>query len=267
MLRALAASSEVFLGRVTKMLPRRQAKQLRRMLRNLGPTRLADLHQAQHELLRLREQSSVAHKRSGVIAWQRSSNLKPCSRASGTAFRHVAYDLTDMAAEADGYLGGVRREAPKIVEQARREAAAIRQQAEAAGRRAAEEAIERILDEKVAKQMKTLTPALQAAVAQIRRGQAGLAAALGTRRQSTWRRRSPRGWCAASCRGGPRSRRSGFARRWSWPPAAAKSRSICNPADRASARAASRATGRGDASHGDACDWRRTIRSRPAAAA
>lgn len=89
-------------------------------------------------------------------------------QASGTAFRQVAYDLTDMAAEADDYLGGVRREAAKIVEQARRDAAAVRQEAEAAGRRAAEQAIERILDEKVAKQMTTLTPALQAAVEQIR---------------------------------------------------------------------------------------------------
>lgn len=96
--------------------------------------------------------------------------IKPESlqHASGTAFRHVAYDLTDMAAEADDYLGGVRREAAKIVEQARREAAVVRQEAEAAGRRAAEEAIERILDEKVAQQMKTLTPALQAADVQIR---------------------------------------------------------------------------------------------------
>jgi flagellar assembly protein FliH len=89
-------------------------------------------------------------------------------QASGTSLRHVAYDLTDMAAEADDYLGGVRREAAKIVAEARREAAAVRQEAESAGRKAAEQAIERILDEKVAKQMKTLTPALQAAVEQIR---------------------------------------------------------------------------------------------------
>ncbi|HYO25495.1 MAG TPA: FliH/SctL family protein [Lacipirellulaceae bacterium] len=89
-------------------------------------------------------------------------------RASGMSLRQVAYDLTDMAAEADDYLGGVRREAAKIVEQARREAATVRQEAEAAGRRAAEEAIERVLDEKVARQMKTLTPALQAAAEQIR---------------------------------------------------------------------------------------------------
>jgi flagellar assembly protein FliH len=86
---------------------------------------------------------------------------------SGTAFRAVAYDLTDMAAQADGYLGTVRGQAAQIVEQAKREAAAIRQQAEAAGRRAAEEAIDRILSEKVAQQMKTLTPALQSAVRQV----------------------------------------------------------------------------------------------------
>lgn len=57
-LRALAASGDAFLARVMNMLPRRQAKQLRRMLRNLGPTRLADLQQAQHELLRLAHEMS-----------------------------------------------------------------------------------------------------------------------------------------------------------------------------------------------------------------
>jgi flagellar assembly protein FliH len=88
-------------------------------------------------------------------------------RASGTALRAVAYDLTDMAAQADNYLGTVQGQAQQIVEQAKRKADAIRQQAEAAGRRAAEQAIERILDEKVAKQMKTLIPALQAAVKQV----------------------------------------------------------------------------------------------------
>ncbi|RIK80966.1 MAG: hypothetical protein DCC67_08630 [Planctomycetota bacterium] len=86
---------------------------------------------------------------------------------SGTALHAVAYDLTDMAVQAEDYLATVRREAAKIVEQARQDAAAVRQAAEAAGRQAAEQAVERILDEKVARQMKTLTPALQAAVKQI----------------------------------------------------------------------------------------------------
>jgi flagellar assembly protein FliH len=88
-------------------------------------------------------------------------------RSSGTTFRGVAYDLTDMAVQADQYLAQVRGEAAKIVEQARQEAAAVRQNAEAAGRQAAEQAIERILDEKIAKQMKTLTPALQMAARQV----------------------------------------------------------------------------------------------------
>jgi hypothetical protein len=59
-LRALAASGESFLDRVARMLPRRQARQLRRMMRELGPTRLADLHRAQHELLRLAHERAAA---------------------------------------------------------------------------------------------------------------------------------------------------------------------------------------------------------------
>jgi flagellar motor switch protein FliG len=50
---ALAASSEKFLNRVASKLPRRQAARLREMVRSIGPTRLADLRAAQHELLRL----------------------------------------------------------------------------------------------------------------------------------------------------------------------------------------------------------------------
>ena len=87
--------------------------------------------------------------------------------ASGLELRKVAYDLTDLSSQGDAYLLEVRAEAVKIVQQAEQEAAVIRQEAEAAGKLAAEAAIERILDEKVAKQMKTLTPALASAVKQI----------------------------------------------------------------------------------------------------
>jgi flagellar motor switch protein FliG len=59
-LRALAASGEGLLARVIGMLPRRQGKQLKRMLANLGPTRLADLHQAQHRLLDLAHRAADA---------------------------------------------------------------------------------------------------------------------------------------------------------------------------------------------------------------
>jgi len=88
-------------------------------------------------------------------------------QASGNELRPVAYDFSDMASQADTYLQEVREAAAKIVQEAKAEAAEIRKQSEASGRQAAEAAIERILDEKVAKQMKTLTPALAAAVQQV----------------------------------------------------------------------------------------------------
>ncbi len=50
---ALAASSERFLNRVASKLPRRQANRLRQVVRAIGPTRLAELRQAQYELLRI----------------------------------------------------------------------------------------------------------------------------------------------------------------------------------------------------------------------
>jgi len=86
---------------------------------------------------------------------------------SGDALRGVAYDLSDLAGQADDYLVDVRAEARKIIHEAQQESDRIRSQAEEAGRKAAEAAIEKILDEKVAKQMTTLTPALATAVEQI----------------------------------------------------------------------------------------------------
>jgi len=94
--------------------------------------------------------------------------IKPESlEQAGTAVRGVAYQFTDMGRQAEDYCRGVEREASQIVDAAKRDAAGIKQEAEAAGRRAAEQAIHRLLDEKVAQQMKTLAPALQAAAAQI----------------------------------------------------------------------------------------------------
>jgi flagellar motor switch protein FliG len=50
---ALAASSERFFKRVAGKLPRQQASRLRQVVRSIGPTRLAELREAQHELLRI----------------------------------------------------------------------------------------------------------------------------------------------------------------------------------------------------------------------
>jgi flagellar biosynthesis/type III secretory pathway protein FliH len=89
------------------------------------------------------------------------------AQPSGTSLRQVAYDLQDFSGQADDYLKRVRAEAAKIVLQAKQEAEKVRAQAERAGRQAAEAAIEKVLDEKVARQMQTLAPALQQAVRQI----------------------------------------------------------------------------------------------------
>jgi hypothetical protein len=56
---ALAASSEKFLNRVAGKLTRRQASRLREMVRSVGPTRLTELREAQHELLRLAHGGAV----------------------------------------------------------------------------------------------------------------------------------------------------------------------------------------------------------------
>jgi flagellar biosynthesis/type III secretory pathway protein FliH len=89
------------------------------------------------------------------------------AQPSGTSMRQVAYDLQDFSGQADDYLKRVRAEAAKIVLQAKQEAEKVRAQAERAGREAAEAAIEKVLDEKVARQMQTLAPALRQAVTEI----------------------------------------------------------------------------------------------------
>jgi flagellar assembly protein FliH len=86
---------------------------------------------------------------------------------TGRAVEPVAFSFADMRGQADDYLETVRREAAKIVQQAHRQAEQIRRDAEVAGRQAAEAAAERILDEKVAKRMDSLIPALQQLTRQI----------------------------------------------------------------------------------------------------
>jgi flagellar assembly protein FliH len=79
----------------------------------------------------------------------------------------VAFSFADMRGQANDYLDTVRHEAAKIVQQAHLQAEQIRRQAEVAGRKAAEAAAERMLEEKVTKRMDTLLPALEELVKQI----------------------------------------------------------------------------------------------------
>jgi flagellar assembly protein FliH len=91
----------------------------------------------------------------------------PRETPSGRAVQPVAFSFSDMRGQANDYLGTVRIEAAKIVQQAHQQAEQIRRQAEAAGRKAAEAAIERVLDERVGKRMETLLPALEHLVAEM----------------------------------------------------------------------------------------------------
>jgi flagellar biosynthesis/type III secretory pathway protein FliH len=86
---------------------------------------------------------------------------------AGRAVRRESFNFADMEGRAGEYLETVRQEAGKIVQEAHRDAERIRKQAEVAGRKAAESAIERILDEKVAKRMETLLPALEKVIVQV----------------------------------------------------------------------------------------------------
>ena len=86
---------------------------------------------------------------------------------TGRPAQPMAFSFADMRGQADDYLGTVRSEAAKIVQQAHQQAEVIRREAEVAGRKAAEAAVERILDEKVAQRMATLIPALELLVKQI----------------------------------------------------------------------------------------------------
>src|SRR4051794_3809360 len=91
----------------------------------------------------------------------------PHEVAVGRSAQPISFSFTDMRGQANDYLGTVRAEAAKIVQQAHQQAEQVRRQAEAAGRKAAEAAIERILDEKVAKRMQTLLPALEQVVREV----------------------------------------------------------------------------------------------------
>ncbi|HVT30062.1 MAG TPA: FliH/SctL family protein [Lacipirellulaceae bacterium] len=85
----------------------------------------------------------------------------PREMHSGREVQPVAFSFADMRGKANDYLGTVRVEAAKIVAEAHQQAEQIRRQAENAGRKAAEAAIERVLDERVGKRMEALIPALE----------------------------------------------------------------------------------------------------------
>jgi len=91
----------------------------------------------------------------------------PRETASGRPTQPVSFSFADMRGQANDYLSSVRTEAAKIVQQAHQQAEQIRRQAEVAGRKAAQAAAEKVLDEKVGKRMQTLLPALEQLMRQL----------------------------------------------------------------------------------------------------
>jgi len=90
-----------------------------------------------------------------------STIIRATDRNRGT--QHVAFNFDDMTAQANNYLGTVRAEAAKIVEQAKQEAQTIRQQAEQAGHQAAMRSVEQAIQ----KELATVLPALRQVIQDI----------------------------------------------------------------------------------------------------
>ena len=102
-----------------------------------------------------------------IIKSTAESAREQAAASAASSVQTVNFNLEEFQGQADRYLDTVRSEAARIIGQAHSEAERIRQQAENAGKQAAEQAIERILEEKVAGQLQTLLPALEDAIAQI----------------------------------------------------------------------------------------------------
>jgi flagellar biosynthesis/type III secretory pathway protein FliH len=90
------------------------------------------------------------------------------SQSSGAPVaRPVAFNFEDMNDRASEYLETVRTEAAKIVQQAHQQAEQIRRQAQVDGKKAAEEAAQKALDDRIARRMDTIFPALDQLVSQL----------------------------------------------------------------------------------------------------
>src|SRR5215469_14936939 len=100
-----------------------------------------------------------------------STVIKAADSTQGA--RSIAFNFNDLALEAEAYLRKVRVQAEQIVLQAAKDATALRKTAEAEGRRAGEQAIEALVDQKIARQLETVLPALRAAVGDIERSKQG----------------------------------------------------------------------------------------------
>jgi flagellar assembly protein FliH len=76
----------------------------------------------------------------------------------------MSFNFDDLGVQAGQYLDDVRAQAGKILAQAEKDAEAIRRRAETEGKQAAIQAVQKVMEEKVGKQLASLLPALRKAV-------------------------------------------------------------------------------------------------------
>lgn len=100
-----------------------------------------------------------------------STIIKATSRLRGN--EAVPFNLDDLVVQGDKYLEGIRNQARELLAKAATEAELVRKKAEIEGRRAAEAAIDQLLDRKVAEQMQTVLPALRAVVKSLEEARPG----------------------------------------------------------------------------------------------
>ena len=100
-----------------------------------------------------------------------SNVIKATDRNRG--IHGVAFNFDDLTKRADVYLAEIRAEAAKIVAKANADAVEIRKKAEVDGRKAAEQTMDKLLDQKVGQQMQTLLPAIREAITGIQQAKQG----------------------------------------------------------------------------------------------
>jgi len=88
-------------------------------------------------------------------------------RQSGLQIAPLAFNLDDMNHRANDYLEKIRTQASQILREAQQQADSIRKQAEAEGKRTAQQHAEKLIDTKLTNQMQSLMPALNHAVQEL----------------------------------------------------------------------------------------------------
>jgi len=100
-----------------------------------------------------------------------STVIKACGPIRG--IDGATFNFDDLAGRAKDYLDQVRGQAAELLQKAQQDAAAIRTRAEEEGRQAAMRAVEKVLDEKVGRQMATLLPALKQTIEGVQQAKQG----------------------------------------------------------------------------------------------